>query len=151
VSEDIEIHAELDAVKAKLQPIKVTGSLAYDVSAITEEAPNADTKIISINNATYPMYRIEKIGINIKGWHDVADADETLKILKRVEIDDGGAIGSDDDGKIKTYTEGTDDENVTWIDDVALGVDMEIYVYTGAAMDAVDDFTIYWHYLLTPL
>lgn len=53
--------------------VKVTGSLAYDVSEITEEAANANTKIISIDSSTYPKYKLGKIFINIKGWHDVAE------------------------------------------------------------------------------
>jgi len=135
----------------EIEPIKFKSSKSYDISAIDETGPNVDTRIIQILKSSYAKYRTGKIAINIKEWHDVADPGETLKILTRIECDDAGSIGADDDIKIKTITEGTDDEDVVFVDDLELGVDMEVYVYCGAVMDDVDDFTLYWHYLLTPL
>ena len=135
----------------EIEPIKFTSSKAYDISAIDETGPNVDTRIIQILKSSYAKYRTGKIAINIKEWHDVADPGETLLILTRIECPDAGSIGADDDCKIKTITEGDDDEDVVFVDDLELGVDMEVYVYCGAAMGDGDDFTLYWHYLLTPL
>lgn len=134
-----------------LSTIKETGSKFFDISAIDETGPSVDTRLIQILKSTYAKYRTGKIAINIKSWHDVADPGETLKILTRVECDDLGSIGGDDDCKIKTITEGTDDEDVVFVDELELGVDMEVYAYCGAVMDDVDDFTLTWHYLLFPL
>ncbi len=124
----------------------VTSSLAYDVSEIDATTPNADTKIISIDNATYPMFELSKIKIDISDWNGKYGAGKILTIEMREDVQGAGTPKA---YKKKTYTQGTDVEEVLFVDDLSGGQDLDLYVYSDD--ETGGDFEIFYHYLLKPL
>ncbi len=143
-SDTDSLHDIREALDAIGESIKTTSSLTYDVSAIDATTANADTKIIGIDNATYPIFEVSEIYIDISDWNGKYGAGKILTVEMQIDVQGTGAPKS---LKKKTYTQGTDTEEVLVIDDIKAGEDVDIYVYCDD--ETGGDFTIYYTYVLT--